>query len=113
MARLQRDINTNTMNVGGIAYSDFQAVRDIVLETSTDITYIKAAIGRLEQFDVYARKEWEAREAQCLMRIDTIERALDIQRGNGEGLLKSSAAISGILTLIGMFLAIYISVVVK
>ena len=112
MARSQRDINTMTV-VGGIGYGEFQAVRDVVLETSTDITYIKTAIGRLEQFDLYARKEWESRESQCLMRIDAIERALDIQQGNSEGLLRSSAVVSGVLTLIGMFLAIYISLVVK
>jgi len=112
MARAQRDINT--MNVGGgVSYGDFQDVRDIVLATNTDMAYIKAAIGRLEQFDAYARREWEAREAQALARIDAVERTLDIHQGNTEGLLRSSAVVSGVLTMIGMFLAIYISLGVR
>lgn len=112
MVRTQRDINT--MNVaGGVTYSDHQEVRDLALATFNDLKYIKAAISRIEGHMTSARIEWSGREATILNRVDALERNYDIQQGNFEGILRSAAVVSGVLTLAGMFIAIFISVYLR
>ena len=112
MVRAQRDINTMTV-AGGVSYSDHQEVRDLALATSNDLKYIKVALDRIETHMSTARAEWTVREAAVIQRIDALERKCDIQQGNTEGVLRSAAVVSGILTLVGMFIAIYISLVVR
>lgn len=112
MVRSQRDINT--MNVGGgVSYTDHQEVRDLALATSNDLKYIKVGLDRIELYMQTARIEWTTRESAVIARIDALEKSCDIQQGNTEGVLRSAAAVSGILTLVGMFVAIYISLVVR
>ena len=112
MVRAQRDINTMTV-AGGVSYGDHQEVRDLALATSQDLKYIKVALERIETHMASARIEWTGREAIVLQRIDLLEKKCDIQQGNTEGVLRSAAVVSGILTLVGMFIAIYISLVVR
>ena len=112
MVRAQRDINTMTV-AGGVSYSDHQEVRDLALATNNDLKYIKAAMDRIEGHMATARVEWSGREAVVLSRIDALERKCDIQTGNYEAYLRSAAVVSGVLTLVGMFIAIYISLVVR
>ena len=112
MVRAQRDINTMTV-AGGVSYTDHLEVRDLALATSQDLKYIKVALDRIESHMSTARIEWTGREAIALQRIDQLEKKCDIQQGNTEGVLRSAAVVSGILTLIGMFVAIYISVVMR
>ena len=112
MVRAQRDVNTMTV-AGGVSYGDHQEVRDLALATSNDLKYIKVALDRIELHMSTARAEWTGREAVIIARIDALEKKQDIQQGNNEGLLRSAAIVSGVLTFVGMFLAIYISVVMR
>jgi hypothetical protein len=98
---------------GGVSYGDHQEVRDLALATNNDLKYIKVALDRIEQHMSQTRVEWTSREALMIARIDALERKCDIQQGSTEGVLRSAAVVSGVLTLIGMFLAVYISLVVR
>ena len=112
MVRAQRDINTMTV-AGGVSYGDHQEVRDMALATCQDLKYIKVALDRIEGHMATARVEWSGREAAVISRVDALERKCDIQQGNYEAYLRSAAVVSGVLTLVGMFVAIFISVAVK
>ena len=114
MAPRLRNTDGNQMVVtGGVSYSDHQEVRDLVLGMKADVQYLREAIDRLETFDRWARQEWEAREAQALQRITFLERESDRAKGEAVGITRSAAFISAVFTLIGMFLAIAVSLVVR
>jgi len=107
-----RDVNQSVVT-GGVSYSDHQEVRDLVLSLRQDMVYLREAVDRLDKFDKWARQEWEQREAIALARLTILERESERSKGEAVGITRSAAFISAVFTLIGMFLAIAISVVVK
>jgi hypothetical protein len=111
-ANRNRDGQQVVMNPG-ITYTEHQQVRDMVLETGRDLHYIKSSLQGIEEHIKTARIEWTHREGLLIARVNALEQNADILKGKSEGLLLSAAFVSGVLTLIGMFLAIYISVVMR
>ena len=98
---------------GGVSYSDHQEVRDLVLAMKQDIMYLKEAIDRFDKCFQAADKEWDTVAELGLQRILALEKESERRAGEAIGITRSAAFISAVFTLIGMFLAIGISLVVK
>ena len=97
----------------GVRYSEHQEVRDLVYALRQEVTYVREAGDRFDKNFTAADKEWDGIAEMELQRIMALEKEVERNKGKSEGILSSAAFISGVLTLIGMFLAIYISVVVR
>ena len=114
MAPRVRNTDVNQMVVtGGVSYSDHQEVRDLVLGMRQDIQYLKEAIERFDRNFAAADKEWDTVAELGIQRIMTLEKESERAKGEAIGITRSAAFISAVFTLIGMFLAIAVSLVVR
>lgn len=85
-----------------VACIGHQELRDMVIELRTDVKHIDERISELVEVAKNNNN-----------RIVALETYQNQSIGQAKGVSVSSTVISGILTMIGMFLAIYISLVVK
>ena len=111
--RIRNNDGNQVVVSGGVSYSDHQELRDLVLELKGDVSHITAVMNKLDNYVVTARVEWTGREGLILERVTNLEREPDRAKGEAIGITRSAAFISAVFTLIGMFLAIAVSLVVK